>query len=82
MQVIFGRLSGFDQSLFDLAEVFGQVSLQFGVLIPYSVGSAEGMFGGEDCNVAMIVIAGTHNGIVEGVEFFEDAMLVGQDGNP
>lgn len=82
VQIIFGRLSGFDQSLFDLVQIFSQVLLQVCIFVSDSDSSAEDGFGGEDGNMAMVVIAGTDDGIVEGLELFEDSVLVGQDGYP
>ena len=61
MQIIFGRLCGFNQSVLDLTQVLSQVPLQFCVLGMDSVGSAEDRLGREDSNMAVIIFSGTDN---------------------
>jgi ABC-type microcin C transport system permease subunit YejE len=82
VKTVLGTLCWPDQPLFHLAQVFGEISFQVGVLVLDSARSAQDMFGCLDGYMALVIVARANDWDVENLEFLKEAMLMGQNGDP
>ncbi len=71
-----------DEPLFHLAQVFCQVSFQVGVFRFDSSRSTQDVVWRLDGHMAMVIVTGPDDGDVQGLEFFIEAVLMGQNGYP
>ena len=75
-------LSGTDDLILDLGKVLSKVFLQLFIIGLYPVGSANQVIWSVLWYMAMVVIASSNDGSINGLEFLEDSVLMSKDGDP
>lgn len=82
VQAVFGILSHVNDAGVDLANIVGEIPLQFLTFRFVARGTGQGFWIGLGCFVAMVVSPRAEDRLIERLEFGEDASLVSENGYP